>query len=248
MQGGAGTGDQRPDALGTAQLMGRQGQGVGAEGREIDGDLAGCLHGVDMQPAVGGANKGRSLGDRLNDAGLIIGQHQAHQGPAGGLEVSFQPRQVRDAVGVHRPGLDWQAAGLCCFEHGVMLGGPHDDTGKASRPGAFDGQGIGFGAAADERHGAGRHAGERSDTAARCLDQIAGSAAGSMDRRRIGRCVEGAQQGVTRLGTDRGGGVVVQIHGSVGQGHSAAISRACAPEVCGRRRPSSTSAIDTEAR
>jgi hypothetical protein len=102
------TGDQRADALRTAELVRRHGQGVGAERREIHRDLAGGLDGVDMQPAIGLADQPGRLRHGLDHAGLIVGQHQADQGARAAVPRPRQPVQVGDAVGVHRPDFDRQ--------------------------------------------------------------------------------------------------------------------------------------------
>jgi hypothetical protein len=75
----AGSGDQRADALRPAELMAGERQGVGLELAHIDSDLAHRLHGVDMQPPAGLVDKGRGLGHRLDDPGLVVGQRHGRE-------------------------------------------------------------------------------------------------------------------------------------------------------------------------
>ena len=101
---------QRADALRAADLVGRERQGVGAERAAVDGDLAGRLDGVDVQPAVGRAHELGGLGDRLDDAGLVVGQHQGDKRPRRRAPaLARASREIGHAVGVDRQLLDRRA-------------------------------------------------------------------------------------------------------------------------------------------
>ncbi len=63
-----------------------------------------------------------------------------------------------------------------------VLCGPDDDPIAARRYGAFHGQRIGFGAAADERHLSGRRPGELGDIRPPALNDGAGRPARRMGR------------------------------------------------------------------
>ena len=73
--------DQRTDALRAADLVRRQRHQIGAERLEITGDAARPLHRVDMQEAAGRMHDRRRLRDRLDHAGLVVGEHQRDQRP-----------------------------------------------------------------------------------------------------------------------------------------------------------------------
>src|SRR5579862_2313379 len=68
--------EQRSNALGTSELMRRQGQHVDAA--HVHRKLAGRLHGVDMQRHLTGAADGSDLVDRLDRSDLVVGPANAH--------------------------------------------------------------------------------------------------------------------------------------------------------------------------
>src|SRR4051812_42386097 len=67
--------DERADALRAAKLVRRDAEEVRAKGGHVAIDASGALHGVDMKDAAGFVDDFGDLGDRLDDAGLVIGEH-----------------------------------------------------------------------------------------------------------------------------------------------------------------------------
>ena len=61
----------------------------GPFGAEVEGELAGDLDGVGVEEGSGGVGDGGEFGDGLDDAGLVVGVHDADEfcvGAEGGLE------------------------------------------------------------------------------------------------------------------------------------------------------------------
>ncbi len=146
---------------------------------DVDGDLAGRLDGVDVQPAAGGAHQRGGLGHRLDDAGLVVGQHQADEGRAGAGAPGARASQseVGHAVGVHRPDLDRRAPdGGGGLAHASCSVAPTIRRCDAGGDGAVDGQGVGLGAAADEGDRGRRGAPTRAATSARAVSTRARAA------------------------------------------------------------------------
>ena len=59
----------------TAHLVRRQGHEVGTEYRHVDRNAAQRLGGIDVQPGAVAVGDRRRLGDGLDHAGLVVGQH-----------------------------------------------------------------------------------------------------------------------------------------------------------------------------
>jgi len=92
---------QRAGALRAAELVRRQREAVGAPERDRQ---PGGLHRIDMQKrAVAAAERG-GLGDRLEDAGLVVGGHEADQRGRRTGQQGVERRKVGDSVRVHREG------------------------------------------------------------------------------------------------------------------------------------------------
>ena len=88
--------DQRADALGAADLVRRERQKIGAECADIDSDPAWRLDRVDMQQAAGLMHDVGDLANRLDDAGLVVGQHDARPAAARRpISVSIAARRDR---------------------------------------------------------------------------------------------------------------------------------------------------------
>ena len=78
------------DALGPVHLVRADREQVAAEAAHIERDLARALHGVDMEEDAGVGGDLADLFDRLQNAGLVVGQHDADQpglGPDGAQNV-----------------------------------------------------------------------------------------------------------------------------------------------------------------
>ena len=90
---------QRARALHSPDLVGRKHERVGAERGDAAIDPPGHLHRVAEDEAARRVNQRRRLGDRLNDAGLVVcalqRQERTPRTAAGGLE----PVEVEPAVG-----------------------------------------------------------------------------------------------------------------------------------------------------
>ena len=97
---------QGADALGGAELVARQGQGIEAEGRHVEGDLADRLDRVRVHqgPAMG-PGQGHDRRQRLDHAGLVVGGMDRDQhvrvGVPGEQGLASAPRSIRPAR-VHR--------------------------------------------------------------------------------------------------------------------------------------------------
>jgi hypothetical protein len=209
---------QRPDPLRPADLVGRQGQGVGAERRHVDWELADGLDRVDVDQPAGGVGNLGGLEDRLDHACLVVGQHQDGEGRPVGLvparEPALQPLEVGDPAVVHRPDLDGQAARLDGLGHGGVFAGAHDQPlDPAGRHGAADGQGVGLGAAAGEDEAFQLGADDGGDLRPGLFDRRAGAAAAGVDGGRIAADGQGPRRRLRRLGADWRGGVVVEVDG-----------------------------------
>ena len=74
-----------PRPLWTTYFMGRKHQNIRAQGGKVTGRLARRLDAVADQGSASGVNPGRGLGDRLDDACLVIGRLKRQQHPAPGV-------------------------------------------------------------------------------------------------------------------------------------------------------------------
>ena len=76
---------QRADALRPLELVGAQREQVGPEGRDVDLEIRCRLDRIHVEQHAGpGMDAGRDLGDRLDRADLVVGQHHRHEdGPIG---------------------------------------------------------------------------------------------------------------------------------------------------------------------
>uniref|UniRef100_E6QM64 Uncharacterized protein n=1 Tax=mine drainage metagenome TaxID=410659 RepID=E6QM64_9ZZZZ len=204
---------ERADALGGVHLVSADGEQVTADPGDIDGQLSGGLNGVDVEvDAVFLSDLADGL-DGLDDAGFIVGEHNAdkagvgQEGGANGLGIDKSAGQGRDAR-------DLDAAS------GKALGGGEDG-------GVFDGGGdevvagteqaeergvVALGAAGVEDDFCGMAAQELSEYLACVIDGAAGGLAGLMDRGGVAEVVdpEGAH-GLDHLGQQRGGGVGIHV-------------------------------------
>ncbi len=96
--------DHGPDPLGTAELVGGEGQDVRAGVRALDkfpqGQLAGGLDGVDMEQTSGPADQVRDGGDGLDDPGLVVGGLDRNQGRRRRRQALPQPVKVHQTISI----------------------------------------------------------------------------------------------------------------------------------------------------
>ena len=92
--------DQRAGALRPADLVRGQRHQVGTERLEIAGNPAWPLHRIDMQKAARRMNEFGRLRHRLNDAGLVVGEHDRNQRPRRACETALERIEIDHA---HRP-------------------------------------------------------------------------------------------------------------------------------------------------
>src|SRR5207245_8150009 len=99
--------NERANALGGAELVPGQGQKISPEGVDIAGNSTRDLDRVDMQRAARRVDYARGLRNRLNNAGLVVGEHERNEGSV--LERShapFERRKVDLPASSHRQALD----------------------------------------------------------------------------------------------------------------------------------------------
>ena len=82
--------DERADAEWAAEFVGGDGHCGGAEFAEAERKLAGGLGGIGVERDVVRIADGGQLGDGLDDAGFVVGEH-------GGDEASFGAEQLEAA-------------------------------------------------------------------------------------------------------------------------------------------------------
>jgi len=70
---------QRPHALGPVELVGGEGEEIGAHGFNINRDLAHRLHGIGMQVNVSIRCQPAHLFQGLNSSDLIVGMHYGYE-------------------------------------------------------------------------------------------------------------------------------------------------------------------------
>ena len=101
----------------------------------------------------------RHLGDRLDHAGLVVGEHDATTSAGRGSATACRSSAVEidDTIAVDRD--DAPAAGTACSTESCSIA----ETSTRSRPLAEQRQVIGFGAAAGEDHPVRRRADQRRD-------------------------------------------------------------------------------------
>ena len=91
--------NERADALRPADFMGRQRQQIRAERSDVAIDASRRLHRIDMEQAAGRMHDRGRFGDRLNDAGLVIGEHQRNQRTRRFRDRPRQRRKIEPPIG-----------------------------------------------------------------------------------------------------------------------------------------------------
>src|ERR1039458_8738864 len=71
--------EERADALGSVHLVGADGAEMAAEAAHVQRNLASALHGVNVKEGASRLGDLANLFDRLQHAGLVVGQHHADQ-------------------------------------------------------------------------------------------------------------------------------------------------------------------------
>ena len=66
-------------ALGTMHLVGADGEHVATKTLYVEGDLARSLYGVDVEENARLSSNTSNIFNRLQNAGLVVGQHHADQ-------------------------------------------------------------------------------------------------------------------------------------------------------------------------
>ena len=89
--------DQAANTFRTMKLMCRQGKQVDGDFLQIDGKLAGRLGGIDMKQHPSLHGEIGHFGDRLHDAGFVIGVLQRNQQSVG-------PQRPRHSIRLDPPG------------------------------------------------------------------------------------------------------------------------------------------------
>ena len=216
-----------PAPLRPAHLVGRQHERVGAERGDVAVDPPGHLHRVAEDEAARGMDERRRLGDRLDDARLVVRALQRQQrasGTAGRRPRASRDRRVRPAASgaVSAAGNRCPDKTQACSPAETMS----RSSGAAFRPAAeqrIERRVRGLGAAGHERDAAGADPRQPRDFAPRVLDDAPRRAALGVDRRGIAGRLHRGERGLARLRAQRRGRVIVEI-GSVQCGLAAAIA------------------------
>ena len=138
------------------------------------------------------ANKACRFGDRLNDPGFIVREHDRENGRAVSLvipsgEARLQRIEIDDPLRRDVNGFDGHAGRPGILRHGFMLN-RRDKQGRITLKcgnAAMQRQRVGFGAAAGEDDVFCAASDGRADRLPRPLYRLSGCAAGTMDTGRI---------------------------------------------------------------
>jgi len=205
--------EQSADALGAVDLVGADGAEMAAEAADVKGDAACALDGVDVKEGGGGAGDLCNLFDGLEDAGFVVGEHDADEAGVG-LESLANGFRVNEAGGLGRDVCDFNAMA------GEALGGLKDR-------GVLDGGGDEMVAGAEQAEESGvvalSAAGVEDDLGGMAVEEIGegftgavdggvGLLAVEMDGGGVAEVLDpvGAH-GVDHLGQQGGGGVCVHV-------------------------------------
>ncbi len=238
--------DQRADALRSAELVGGQGQGVGAERlrnprRCLPAD---CTASTCSQPPAPWTSAAVSATGWITPVSLLA-EHQGDERPpvlAPSAQLIGQPVEVGDALPIHRPDQHSAPLAAAAARHGVVLGRADDEAADPAGDGAVDRQRIGLGAAAGEGHRSRPARRPGAPTSARAVSTVARAARpAAWTEEGLPPMASPATHRVQRFGPDRRGGVVVQITGRE------ALMPA-RPPATRRDRRSTTSSSETPAR
>ncbi len=190
---------QRADADGAAELVRRDRHGVELAGAEVEGHVAGRLHGVAVHRDVVLTGDPYDVGDGLDRAHLVVGPHRRDDRDRRRVALDAGPQLVdQDAAG----GVDGRHVDLGALvlgqpghrvEQRMVLDRAEDDAAAgrvlgAARPvEALDRQVVGLGAAGREHDLARPRAEPLGDQLARLLDGAPRAPPRRVQRRRIAR-------------------------------------------------------------
>ncbi len=153
LDGGSAADEHGADALGAVHLVGADGEQVAADAADVDLDFAGALNGIDMEESAGRGGDFADLFDGLEDAGFVVGEHDADE--AGfGADGAENVVRVDEAAGLGRDegGFDAETGhAVGCLEDGRVLDGGGDEV-VAGVEEAEDGGVVALGAAGVEDH------------------------------------------------------------------------------------------------
>jgi len=193
----------------------------GAAGAEIERQLAGDLHGVGVEESAGGVGDGGERCDGLDDAGLVIGEHDGDEfgvGANGGDEIG----RFDEALGSGGEEGDVDVAALerfGCVKDGVVLEAGGDNVvllfggGELGGDGAEDGEIVALGASGGEDDLGGAAVQEARDGVAGVVDGGAGDLALLVDRAGVAVMLHPKREhGLEDFRKDRRGGVRVHIN------------------------------------
>ena len=170
---------------------------IGSQSIDIDGNLARGLHGVDVQQAAMGMNPRSHLRNRLNNAGLVVGQHHGDQRARPPRQGRLERIEVDQTGAGHRNLDDRVLRKSSARQHRRMLDRRQHQplerlaaltAGRLQR--RAERQRIGFGAATGENHLLRRRADQRRHLGARGIDDPARRPPLGMDRGWVHRGAE----------------------------------------------------------
>ncbi len=209
---------ERADALGAVDLVAGDAHQVDVHRLDVERDLAGGLGRVGVEEGLLLAADLADLGERLDDADLVVHRHDRHDhglvGDGGTQRVEIDQtvllhRQVRHLEAL----LLEMAAGV---EHALMLGHRGDDVVPAvlvELGDATDGEVVRLGGARGEDHFLLVGTDQLGDLAARLLDALLGfPAVGMAARMRIAELVgEVRHHRFQHARVERRGGLVIEV-------------------------------------
>ncbi len=170
--------DQRARPHRPAELVGRNAHQIDAEHAEIDRNLAKACTASVCTSAPWAVRQGHDFAKRLNDARLIVGEHDTDQRLGAGQQLG-QRIEIDDALGRNRNDFDRLARRLRRFDHRGMLDGRNQEALNGS---ALERQIVGLAAAAGENDHGRDDAQCPGDRFAGIVEKLARRAALAMDR------------------------------------------------------------------
>ncbi len=194
--------------------MRRQGDEVRAKGHDVERNASQRLHGVDMQNAARGVDQLRRVRDRLQRAGLVVGQHDGDECGCAGRQQASQSLEIDDAVARDGRVLDLGRRETPAGEHRRMLDRRDDQAGDGAAgnaPPRRQRLRVGLGAAGGEDHMIEFCAGGSCDLRPRLLDQPARGTAFGVHGGWIAGDFEGSRHRRPPLRTQRRGRIPVEI-------------------------------------
>ncbi len=216
--------EQRSDALRTPDFVRGNRQKVSGKVADIAGNSPETLNRIDVQEPARLVHQAGNLGDRLNNPGFVIGQHERNQQPLSRkldqptLECAeIDCAAIRDRQLVHHVS-GKPAAG----ENRRVLDGGDQQPLTWRLPGSqrrCQRQHVGLGPPRGEHYIAWFRRDQGGDLLACLLHDLARRPALGMNRGGIADKVERRKHGGARFWSQRGGGVPIEIN-AIGHGYS----------------------------